>query len=73
MSAFFCVLSYVGRDLEMDLFAVQGFLPYVSKQDSETWKMERPGPQRPVIAIECHRTSKYACYLSYRVTRKPHV
>jgi len=62
MSAFF-VLSYVGRGLEMDLFTVQGFLPYVSKQDSETRKTERPGPHRSVSAGERHRTSNLLTYL----------
>jgi hypothetical protein len=47
----------------MDLFTVQGLLPYVSKQDSETWKMERPGPHRPVSASECHRTSNCVLFI----------
>jgi len=63
----FFVLSYVGRGLEMDLFKVQEFVPYVSKQASETWKTERPGPHRPVSAGERHRNSNCGCYLSYRV------
>jgi hypothetical protein len=63
MSAFFFVLSYVGRGLETNLFTVQGFLAYVSIQDSETWKTERPGPQRPVSASERHRTSNRVLFI----------
>jgi len=49
----------------MDLFTVQGFLPYVSRQDSETWKTERPGPHWPVSNSECHGTSNCARNLSH--------